>query len=329
MKLGLVVDGHRGFISELLEDWQSHYGTTEFSFRELELPLSQGRVNHWRLKRALKHFVNENDVVFFEWAGPLTIVGSQLPVNKPLIVRLHSWELYEFAPHIHWDTVDRVILVSQAMQQRFIELFPDQTEKTRVVYCGKSLTKFELMPRQFNGRIGLLGDIVPIKRVYEMVFVLHELRKKGYDFTLHIGGEPRNGSNNQRYSVSLSRAIEKLSLQDHVTFYGWVDDVASWLYNIDIFVSNSYWEGQQNALLEAMATGCYCLSHFWDGAEEVLPAEYLFASDTELQEKILQYVAMPDEQKALHPARLRAIVEEKFDVEQMKQSIRSIIAELA
>jgi glycosyltransferase involved in cell wall biosynthesis len=329
MKLGLVVDGHRGFIGELLDDWQARYQTAEFSFEELELPLSQGRVNQWRLRRSLQQFMNEKDLVFFEWAGPTTIVGSHLPVKTPVIVRLHSWELYEFAPHICWEAVDRIILVSQAMQQRFIELFPDQKEKTRVVYCGKSLTEFELKPRQFAGRIGLLGDIVPIKRVYEMVFVLHELRQKGYDFTLHIGGEPRNGSNNQRYAVSLRRAIEKLSLQDHVTFYGWVDDVAAWLHNIDIFVSNSYWEGQQNALLEAMATGCYCLSHFWDGAEEVLPADYLFAGEIELQEKILQYVAMPAEQKAQHPVRLRAIVEKKFDVEQMKQSIHDIIAELA
>jgi glycosyltransferase involved in cell wall biosynthesis len=328
MNLGLVVDGHRGFIAELLEDWQSRYRATEFSFQEIELPFSQGRVNEWRLKRALKRFVNENDVIFFEWAGPLTIVGSQLPADKPLIVRLHSWELYEFAPHICWDAVDRIILVSQAMQQRFIELFPDQKAKTRVIYCGKSLTEFELKPRQFSGRIGLLGDIVPIKRVYEMVFVLHELRKKGYDFTLHIGGKPRDGSDNKRYSVSLKRAVEKLSLQDSVVFYGWVDDVPTWLHNIDIFVSNSYWEGQQNALLEAMATGCYCLAHFWDGAEEVLPAEYLFAGDNELQEKIVRYVAMSPDQKVQHQSRLRTIVEEKFDVEQMKQSIRSIIAEL-
>ena len=69
-------------------------------------------------------------------------------------------------------------------------------------------------------------------------------------------------------------------------------------------------------------------TYFWDGAEEVLPAEYLFAGDSELQEKISQYVAMSAEQKAQHPARLRAIVEEKFDVEQMKQSIGGIIAEL-
>jgi glycosyltransferase involved in cell wall biosynthesis len=329
LKLGVVVDGHRGFIEELLDDWQARYETAEFLFEEIELRLSKGRLNRWRLRRSLKQFMDEKDLVFFEWAGPMTIVGTLLPVRTPVIVRLHSWELYEFAPHICWDAVDRVILVSRAMQQRFTELFPDQKEKTRVVYCGKSLTEFELTPRQFNGRIGLLGDIVPIKRVYEMVFVLHELRQKGYDLTLHIGGKPRDGSNNQRYSVSLRRAIEKLSLRDHVTFYGWVDDVASWLYNIDVFVSNSYWEGQQNALLEAMATGCYCLSHFWDGAEEILPADYLFAGDTELQEKILQYVAISDEQKALHPARLRAIVEEKFDVEQMKQSIHSIVAELA
>jgi glycosyltransferase involved in cell wall biosynthesis len=127
----------------------------------------------------------------------------------------------------------------------------------------------------------------------------------------------------------MKRAVEKLSLQDHVVFHGWVDDVASWLQQIEIFISNSYWEGQQNALLEAMAAGCYCLSHFWDGAEEVLPPEYLYASDAELRQKIIDYWALSGEEKCKHRTRLPSIVKERFDVERMKTEIREIIEEVA
>ena len=42
MKLGLIVDGHWGFIHELLADWQSRYETEVFSFAEVNLPLSGG-----------------------------------------------------------------------------------------------------------------------------------------------------------------------------------------------------------------------------------------------------------------------------------------------
>jgi glycosyltransferase involved in cell wall biosynthesis len=325
MELGLVVDGHRGFIRELLGDWRARYRTSEFSLRELHLPFAQGRINQWRLKRALTRFCRAHDAVFFEWAGPMTIVGSRLPIDTPVIVRLHSWELYEFAPHVEWEGVSRVILVSLAMQRRFSELFPAHAHKTRVVNCGRSLVDFAPAIRRFEGRIGMLCDLVPIKRVYEMVLVLHELRRDGHDYSLHLGGSPRDGSNNQRYMVSLKRAVEKLALPDHVTLYGWVDDPAAWLRNIDIFVSNSYWEGQQNALLEAMASGCHCLSHFWDGAEEILPPQNLYVTDTELRAKILEFGALQESEKALRCEDLRTIVAERFDVERMKQGVREVI----
>jgi hypothetical protein len=41
--------------------------------------------------------------------------------------------LYEFTPHIHWDAVSRVIFVSQAMRQKFVDLHPQHAEKSRVV----------------------------------------------------------------------------------------------------------------------------------------------------------------------------------------------------
>jgi glycosyltransferase involved in cell wall biosynthesis len=175
----------------------------------------------------------------------------------------------------------------------------------------------------------MLCELTPIKRVYDMILTVYELKKQGHHFVLHVGGAPKDGSNNARYFVSIKRAVEKLGLQDQVVFHGWVDDPASWLQQIEIFVSNSYWEGQQNALLEAMATGCYCLSHFWDGAEEILPQEYLFASDTELQHRIINYCNLPDEERHRHQNRLSSIARQKFDVEQMKLEIRDIIQEVA
>ena len=97
---------------------------------------------------------------------------------------------------------------------------------------------------------------------------------------------------------------------------------------MDFFISNSYWEGQQIALLEAMAVGCYCLSHFWDGAEEILPPEYLYATDTELQQKIIEYCELPNGVKWKRQDQFRSIVQEKFDIDQTKVRVREIIEKL-
>ena len=161
-----------------------------------------------------------------------------------------------------------------------------------------------------------------------MILTLYLLNQKGYSLTLHLGGKSLKGTNNQRYFISLRRAVEKLSLDDQVVFYGWIDDVPSWLKKMDIFISNSYWEAQQNALIEAMAAGCYCLSHFWDGAEEILPREYIYCTDDELQQLILEYCGLSEEKRQNHINRLRAIALEKFDIEKTKMEFREIIDDL-
>ncbi len=329
MKLGLVVDGHPGFISDLQADWQAHYETAVFAFREIELPLSKGRVNHWRLERALRQFVKENDVLFFEWAGPYLIVASRMRSRRPIIVRLHSWELHEFAGHINWNNVDQVILVSHAMQRRFSEMYPDQSHKTRVVHNGVQLPNTVGSNHWSVCNIAMLGELIPVKRVYEAILGVHELRRQGRRINLHVGGRAKDGSSNARYFLSLQRAVKELSLQDAVIFHGWIDDVSLWLSEMDMFVSNSYWEGQQVALLEAMASGCYCLSHFWDGAEEVLPPENIYVTESELQQKIIEYLELPSSEKRSRQEAMRTIASAKFDIERTKREIRSIIDEVA
>jgi glycosyltransferase involved in cell wall biosynthesis len=108
-----------------------------------------------------------------------------------------------------------------------------------------------------------------------------------------------------------------------------VSDPQHWFQLIDIFISNSYWEGMQVALLEAMASGCYCLAHHWDGAEEVVPYEDLYITGAELQQKIIRYYHLPLCEKQRLRTLSRAIACEKFDLEQTKRQIRQVLAEVA
>jgi glycosyltransferase involved in cell wall biosynthesis len=80
--------------------------------------------------------------------------------------------------------------------------------------------------------------------------------------------------------------------------------------------------------MEAMASGCYCLSHRWRGANELLPEEYLFVSNSELLEKILMYSAASDTYKNEQRAHMRQIACREFDIEKTKRQIRSVIDEV-
>jgi len=118
------------------------------------------------------------------------------------------------------------------------------------------------------------------EEVYELILDFYELNRLNNGFTLHIGGGVR--ARFKDYYEALHRLVSKLNLNDKVLFYGHISDPQNWYHKIDILISNSYSEGLQVTPMEAIASGCYCLSHYWDGAEELLPEENLFFTSREL-----------------------------------------------
>jgi glycosyltransferase involved in cell wall biosynthesis len=323
-RIGFFVgEDNWAFFSEIFSDLSNHYQTEVFKRKIYNTPLLYGRLNRWAFSRNIQVLLNRNDICFFEWASELLAMASQMPKTCKIVTRLHSFELYQWAPKINWDVVDKVILVSQAMRDKFVDLYPDHIHKTEVVYNGISLERFKPpVQRKFAFNLGMLCNINPVKRIYEVILMFYNLIEQGYDAHLYIAGRP---TDDFRYAVSVCRLVEKLNLQNCVIFNGHVADTPAWLEQIDIFISNSYWEGQPVALLEAMATGCYCLSHHWDGAEEVLPQENLYLTEAELLRKIIEYSAKSDSEKRNCRTNLRALAHEKFDIQQAKRQIRKII----
>jgi glycosyltransferase involved in cell wall biosynthesis len=312
------------FFEEILKDLSIHHQIELFEKKTYAIPLLYGRLNRWTFQQGIRSMLRRNDLCFFEWASELLMHGSQLPKQCPIVTRLHSFELYEWAPKINWDHVDRVILVSQAMEKKYVNLYPNHAHKTVVVYNGISLEKFKPPPKpSWNLNLGMLCAITPIKRIYEVILMLYDLvKQQGYNAHLHLAGEPRD---DLRYSVAVYQLAEELGLHNAVTFHGYVNDVPGWLQKIDILISNSYWEGHPVNLIEAMATGCYCLSHAWDGAREVLPPENLYITEAELLQKIVEYCEQPEAEKQKRQRQMRAIAFEKFDIDRTKRQIRAIV----
>ena len=100
------------------------------------------------------------------------------------------------------------------------------------------------------------------------------------------------------YYDALLQLVERLGLRNKVTFYGHQAKPEEWYPLVDIYVSNGYSEGLQVSPMEAMASGCYCLSHHWDGAEELLPYGNLFYTNSELKELLIRYADTTESEKA-------------------------------
>jgi len=325
MRLGVAVgskDPWR-FFDAILDDLQSHYEVDTFRFQGLKTPFLNERINRIRFHRALDRFLSEHDVVFFEWASDLLAAATRLPKRGRIVTRLHRYELFQWAPHVNWDAVDAVILVSQAMRRRFTERFPSQAGKTVILPVGVSTERYKPTAKPFAGDIGTLGSLAPRKRVYDLILAFRKLVRHRERLHLHIGGgfEPEHLD----YFEALQWLVKKSGLQDRVTFYGEVRSPWEWYGRVDVFISNSYSEGLQVAPMEAMACGCQTYSHCWDGAEELVPEENLFLDGDELGERLLAYYDLPEADKRLCRERMRSIACEKFDVEKTKKGIRAVI----
>jgi glycosyltransferase involved in cell wall biosynthesis len=253
--------------------------------------------------------------------------ASYLPKTCGVVTRLHRYEMYRWVDKINWNFVDRIILVSEAKKREFGGHFPDQAHKIVVIPEAISLERFESKPKTFVGDLGILCNLSPRKRVYELILAFYELSQQREDFHLHIGGSKHPGFPD--YEDALHTLVDHLGLQNKVTFYGNVQEPQDWFRKIDIFISNSYSEGLQVSPMEAIASGCYCLSHHWDGAEELFPQANLFFTGQEMIRKILNYANLDHSARLEKIAELQTIVRQNYDINKTKIQIRNLVEEVA
>jgi glycosyltransferase involved in cell wall biosynthesis len=307
----------------ILEELGGHHQVSVFERRKMRTGILSGSINNTLVRRDLQAFLRGNDVVFFEWASGMLGHATHMPRHCRIVVRMHRYEMYDWVDRIDWNHVDGIILVSEAKQREFASRFPAQAGKVTVIREAVDTDRFRPAAKTFGGDIGILCHLSPRKRVYELILTFYDLLKQRDDLHLHIGGGPDAGF--QDYDEALHGLVRKLNLGDKVTFYGNVKDPAGWYHKIDVFISNAYSEGIQVAALESMSSGCLCLAHHWDGAEEMLPEACLYYTDSELQQKILAYSAAPANARQAQQEQMRRIVCERFNIQHAAVRIREFI----
>jgi glycosyltransferase involved in cell wall biosynthesis len=323
-QIGLVIDGGDQFFRPIERELGQHYQVRRFAPRFVKAPVVGTSVNKLLLHLQLAGFLRRYDLVFFEWAGSLLVRATQMPKTCKIVARLHSVEVVTAAHLVDWSRVDATIVPSGHMKRRLLQVAGVSPPSLYVVNYGVDLARFQPVARTFKHRIGMVCAVLPIKRVYEAILCVADLVRQGHPFTLDVAGR-LDSEGAERYPWAVRELIEKLDLTDRITLHGHLDDPSQFYHDVGIFLSNSYWEGQQVALLEAMASGCFCLSHFWGGVEEVLPAEKIYTTDADLRAKLLAYVALPEARRQRAQARMRAIAEERFDERRMVGEILGLI----
>ena len=97
MRLGVAIKETWGFFNEIFADFQKRYDVNVFKPRAWNLPVFNSRVNQFLYRHDLQKFMEDNDVVFFEWASELLIAATHLPKVSGIVTRLHRYEMYQWA----------------------------------------------------------------------------------------------------------------------------------------------------------------------------------------------------------------------------------------
>ncbi|MBU0512919.1 MAG: glycosyltransferase [Chloroflexi bacterium] len=108
-----------------------------------------------------------------------------------------------------------------------------------------------------------VGRLSPEKGQDLLLQALAKLKKQNMQvYTVFIGDGPQRDQ--------LSTDVVRLDLQNRVSFLGIRSDVYDWLFNADIFVLPSDWEGVSLAILEAMAASLPVVATAVGGTPEVV-----------------------------------------------------------
>lgn len=186
---------------------------------------------------------------------------------KRIIVHSHNSNnnlgiIKKFLHYVGKRKIDRYATDYIACSDKAAEwfFFPDKIKNVKIINNAIDIEKFKFNPKirnELREKWKLNDDVVVYGHVgrFEeqknhsfLIDIFYELQKQKPNVHLILVGR---GSK----ELEIKRKVEKLSIQDKVTFLGYRDDIAD-IYNaFDVLIFPSLFEGQPISLIEAQANG--------------------------------------------------------------------------
>jgi len=180
-------------------------------------------------------------------------------------------------PSLYAHMLDAIICMNEAARRTFIEEYGYPADRTRVVYNGVDLSRFEAADRRrWRKRLGIADD---------ELLVAHTGRhshEKGVDILLEsVALLPEEAWRKIRVALAgdgpehekLQSLARRLGVADRTTFLGVIEDVPGLLAAADLYVSPSRRESFGLSLAEAMASGLCAVATAVGGVPELIDSE--------------------------------------------------------
>ena len=244
-----------------------------------EVPM-QGRLD-WSCPRRLAELIRAEKYELVHAHTPRSVlVGSQAAkwADVPLIYHVHSptghdstrrWQNWVNAKleHLSIRHAARLIAVSPSLK-RLMEQAGFVAD--RVKYVPNGVPSIDLPPRRRPIRhwtLGVAALFRPRKGIEVLIEALAALRSRNVDVTLRAVGPFET----PEYDYEVKQLVERLGVEDAITWTGFTQDIAAELRQMDLFVLPSlFGEGLPMVVLEAMAAGLPVVASHVEGVPEAI-----------------------------------------------------------
>ena len=220
---------------------------------------------HWF--KSIRRILKEVDVVIsFAYKINIIVYFASLGLNKKLIFSERNHPKYDgrsrfglFICNYVYKRIDKLVIQTKSIQNCF-----DQGVIHNSVIIPNPVKKvfdFEYQPD--SKQVVAVGRLVKQKNFAFLIEAFSFVIKEEPKLQLVIYGEGplRN---------ELEEVIDFYGLSSNISLPGVEDDIFAELSKSSLFVQTSHYEGQSNALLEAMVHGIPPFVLYYDGLEEVI-----------------------------------------------------------
>jgi glycosyltransferase involved in cell wall biosynthesis len=193
-----------------------------------------------------------------------TVHGN--PETKLSLTQPHKWLISKLDIALGRLRQQAVIAVSTQLEETLQKLFPGKVHKIFNFVDVDDIRKqwpLENRPDDSVPRVGIVGRLVPVKRVDLFLRTIALLKQQGCECVgVIIGCGP--------LEAQLKDLTTELGIGDRIEFKGFVNPALKELRQLDVLLMTSDHEGLPMALLESMSLGIDIVAHNVGGIPEVL-----------------------------------------------------------
>jgi GalNAc-alpha-(1->4)-GalNAc-alpha-(1->3)-diNAcBac-PP-undecaprenol alpha-1,4-N-acetyl-D-galactosaminyltransferase len=273
------------------------------------------------LRKTLKNIDSDINISFMTHTNILSVIASKLNNQKVIIAERIVYNFYQskvlnllrilIYPKANY-------LVTQTLDDKKNYNFMKNVE---VIYNPLQLP--ELKKKREN-IILAVGRLDKQKGFSKLIDIFSKINSNGWKLCIAGDGVEKN---------SLQEQIKRLKL-NNIELIGKRKDIFDWYAKASIFILSSQKEGFPNVLLEAMGSGCACISFDCpSGPGEIIDNEIngILVENQNLEQLSFQIQRLLDDEKLRDRLSKEALkVREKYDIElianQWEEIIKKVIS---